>query len=48
MELTTGQWVQNIDAVSIGTLLAGGLRFVGSGITAGLLMPANIYKLLCN
>lgn len=34
IETTTGQWVQNLSAVGIGTLLTGGLSLVGSGMAA--------------
>ena len=35
IDMKTGQWVQNLGAVGVGTLLTGGLSLVGSGIAAG-------------
>jgi len=34
-EVTTGEWVQNLAATGVGTLLTGGLSLIGSGIAAG-------------
>ncbi|WP_299977717.1 hypothetical protein [Desulfobacula sp.] len=35
IDMKTGQWVQNMGAVGVGTLLTGGLSLVGSGLAAG-------------